>query len=364
MVEEDSPSAADNQDFSYNHPLIVTLGILGSLSVCALVMRPFLDIIAWAFAFAVTLRPISMWIKGRILNQSFASCLVVFVGLLVIAIPASWVLRVLLAASIENLGSIIRLSSSPTWLDPASAPPRLASLLIWLDQTVHFRALMENFLRIMEQRLPNIVTLTLLTILKFALILFTAFFFIRDEAAFLRYLTWLSPLPAKETAILVSRVVDTTHACLFGIVLMAILQGTLGAFIFWWLELPRPALWGVVMGFLAIVPYLGAFIVWIPTSAVLTMHGAWTDAVILILWGAIVIGLADNLLYPILVGKRLHYHSLLIFFFLLGGVILFGAAGVVLGPVVMSVTHSLLELWKGSDGRGKTSNQRGFASLC
>jgi predicted PurR-regulated permease PerM len=92
------------------------------------------------------------------------------------------------------------------------------------------------------------------------------------------------------------------------------------------------------------------------------MHGAWTDAIILIVWGAVVIGLADNFFYPVLVGKRLHYHSLLIFFFLLGGVIVFGAAGVVLGPIVLSVTHSLLTLWKRSDAGGKTPNQGGFAS--
>ena len=117
------------------------------------------------------------------------------------------------------------------------------------------------------------------------------------------------------------------------------------------------------MGLLAIVPYLGAFIIWIPTAAVLAMHGAWTDAIILSVWGGVVIGLADNFLYPVLVGKRLHYHSLLIFFFLLGGVLIFGGAGVVLGPVVLSVTHSLLGLWQQEGAAAKPHSHEALPSI-
>jgi predicted PurR-regulated permease PerM len=100
------------------------------------------------------------------------------------------------------------------------------------------------------------------------------------------------------------------------------------------------------MGLLAIVPYLGAFVIWIPAALVLAMHGKWGDAALLAVWGAVVIGLADNFLYPVLVGKRLHYHTLLIFLFLLGGVFVFGSAGIVIGPMILSVTHGLIALWQ------------------
>lgn len=349
MVESNGPSAIDRPHLPYRQSLVIALATVAFVTICALVMRPFLDVIAWALAFAVALRPVSTWLTQRIKNRSLASCIVVLLGALVIGVPASWVVRVLVNASVENIASIISQPGSTAVLDPAQAPPYLSSLLTWLEGAFHPQATFENFTKALESRLPDIVTLTLVTVVKFALVLFTAFFFVRDDVAFFRYLTWISPLSSTETAFVASRVIDTIHACLFGIVLMAILQGCLGAVIFWWLELPRPTLWGTVMGLLAIVPYLGAFIIWIPTALVLAMHGAWTEAILLSVWGGIVIGLADNLLYPVMVGKRLHYHSLVIFFFLLGGVIVFGSAGVVLGPISLSITHSLLKLWRGEE---------------
>jgi predicted PurR-regulated permease PerM len=353
VLEEDTPSTFDHPYFPYSNTLAIALVTLGFVFISAVIMRPFLNIIAWALAFTVTLHPISRWLEPKIGNRSWASCLAVLAGALVIGLPASWVIRMLLTTSIDGLQEIVSQSGSTSWLDPSLAPPQVASLLSWLDHTFHLQAVVENFIKSATQRLPNILTLTLLTITQFGLVLFTAFFFIRDRRTFFQYLVWISPLQTRETAHVASRIVDTIHACLFGIVLMAILQGALGALIFWWLELPQPALWGAVMGLLAIVPYLGAFLVWIPTAVVLAMHGAWTDAIILCVWGGIVIGLADNFLYPVLVGRRLHYHSLLVFFFLLGGVLVFGSAGVVLGPIVLSVTHSLLDLWHPKEERAK-----------
>ena len=353
MLERDTPSTINHPNLPYSQSLAIAVLTLGFVYLCAHLMRPFLTIIAWALAFAVALQPISQWLCRKIRSQSCSACLAVCFGATVIGAPATWVIHVLITASIENLPAILTESSSTTWFDPSTAPPQLAPLLSRLEQSLHLQAIIESFIQSTAQRLPNIVTLTFFTILQFALVLFTSFFFIRDNRAFFRYLIWISPLSAQESAYVAHRVIDTVHACLYGIVLMAVLQGSLGAFIFWWLELPQPVLWGLVMGLLAIVPYLGAFIVWIPTTVVLAMHGAWTAAIILSVWGGIVIGLADNFLYPILVGKRLHYHSLLIFFFLLGGVLVFGSAGVVLGPMILSVTHSLLDLWQRQAGGAK-----------
>ena len=99
---------------------------------------------------------------------------------------------------------------------------------------------------------------------------------------------------------------------------------------FWWLGLPAPILWGAVMGLLAIVPVLGAFVVWLPAAKFLAASGRWGKAVILLLWGTVVVGLIDNLLYPILVGKRLRLHTVPVFFAIVGGLAVFGAAGMIL----------------------------------
>lgn len=351
MATESVPSPTNRPYLPYSQALAVALITLGFVYLCVLIMRPFLNVLAWALAMGVALHPFSTSLRRKIRHQSLVASIAVLIGALALGLPAFWVAKVLIESSIENLSALINQSGVTTWIDPSTAPSRLIPLLEWLERSFHFQAVLENFVKSSTEYLPNILTMSLAGIVQFALVLFTTFFFVRDDKAFFQYLIWISPLTPQETTAVALRAVDTLHACLYGIVLMAILQGSLGAFIFWWLQLPQPLLWGVVMGLLAIVPYLGAFIIWIPTAVVLAMHGSWTDAIILSVWGGIVIGLADNFLYPVLVGKRLHYHPLLIFLFLLGGVIVFGASGVVLGPLVLSVTHTILAVWQ-RDGDG------------
>jgi predicted PurR-regulated permease PerM len=144
---------------------------------------------------------------------------------------------------------------------------------------------------------------------------------------------------------LYKRVGDTVHATVYGTFAIAAVQGLLGGLMFWWLGLPAPLLWGLVMGLLAIVPMLGAFVVWGPAALFLALEGNWGSALTLVLWGMLVIGTIDNLLRPIFVGNRLKLHTMLTFLSVVGGLLLFGPAGLILGPVVLTITISLLEIW-------------------
>jgi predicted PurR-regulated permease PerM len=103
------------------------------------------------------------------------------------------------------------------------------------------------------------------------------------------------------------------------------------------------------MALLAVVPMVGAFVVWIPAALFLLSEGSWGKALVLALWGMLVVGTIDNLLRPILVGNRLKLHTVLTFMSVVGGMILFGAAGLILGPVVLTVTTELLEIWSSRD---------------
>lgn len=123
------------------------------------------------------------------------------------------------------------------------------------------------------------------------------------------------------------------------------MQGTLAGLMFWWLGLPASLLWGIVMGLLAVVPVLGAFVVWIPAAAFLALDGSWEKALLLTLWGGVVVAGIDNLLYPILIGNRLKMHTVLAFISLVSGLIVFGHSGLILGPVIVTVTLLLLEIW-------------------
>jgi predicted PurR-regulated permease PerM len=133
---------------------------------------------------------------------------------------------------------------------------------------------------------------------------------------------------------------------LLGTLAVSAAQGLLGGLMFWWLGLSAPLLWGVMMALLAVVPVLGAWVVWIPAALFLALEGSWGKTLILAVWGGAVVGTIDNLLRPILVGKRLKVHTVLAFISLVGGLIVFGASGLILGPVVLTITTVLLEIWR------------------
>jgi len=182
-------------------------------------------------------------------------------------------------------------------------------------------------------------------VLNFFLVLYLLFFFLRDRQSALDSLRALSPLSRKAMNDLFTRVADTIHATIYGTLAVSAVQGLLGGLMFWWLGLAAPLLWGIVMALLAIVPVLGAFVVWVPAVLFLALKGSWGKALILMLWGTLVVGTADNLLRPVLVGKRLKLHTVLAFMSVVGGILLFGTCGFVLGPVILTVTMVLLTQW-------------------
>jgi predicted PurR-regulated permease PerM len=115
---------------------------------------------------------------------------------------------------------------------------------------------------------------------------------------------------------------------------------------FWWPGLPLPLLCGTVMGMLVAVPVVGAFAVWVPAAIYLVFEGELGKALILTFGGGVVVASIDNLLYPTLVGNRLKLHDIPALIGTLGGVVLFGAAGLVLGLATISVRPALLEILK------------------
>jgi predicted PurR-regulated permease PerM len=112
---------------------------------------------------------------------------------------------------------------------------------------------------------------------------------------------------------------------------VTLVQGILGGLMFWWLDLPAPLLWGAVMAVVAITPVFGAALIWVPAAIFLALGGSWEKALVLTAWGGIVVALIDNLLYPVLIGKDLRMHTVPVFIAIVGGLIVFGASGLVLG---------------------------------
>jgi predicted PurR-regulated permease PerM len=163
------------------------------------------------------------------------------------------------------------------------------------------------------------------------------FFILRDGKRLYAPSLDLLPLTRKKSSEIYDVVYDTVHATFIGIVLVAILQGTLLGITFWALGLPAPLLWGSVAILLCMIPFAGAPIVWVPTCLLLASQGHWVQAVILAIVGMGVIGLVDNIFKPVIIGMRVKLHPMAVALAIFGGIATMGPVGILVGPVVLSV---------------------------
>lgn len=314
--------------------------------LCYQLTVPFLPALTWALALAVLFTPMHRWIERRLKRASLAATASALVVALIVVVPATLITGRLISEAATGAEIIRAKVASGEWLHVVEAHPRIAPIGMWIEEHVDLPGTFQSVAGWLTNFGASFVRGSVMQLIGMLLTFYLLFYFLRDRSPALGSLRALSPLSGVEMDDLFARVADTILATIYGTLTVAAVQGTLGGLMFWWLGLPAPLLWGVVMGVLAIVPVLGAFVVWIPAAIFFALEGSWGKAIILTVWGGIVVGGIDNLIYPILVGNRLKMHTVLAFISVVGGLMVFGPAGLVVGPVVLTITRFLLEVWR------------------
>jgi len=172
---------------------------------------------------------------------------------------------------------------------------------------------------------------------SFFIMLYLLFFFLRDGGALSRRIKEAIPLEAEIKRNIFSKFTTVIRATVKGNIVVAMLQGALGGLMFWFLGIHAPVLWGTLMAFLSLLPAVGAAIVWIPVAIYFLATGAIWQGVLLIAYGVLVIGLVDNILRPVLVGKDTKMPDYVVLVSTIGGMSLFGLNGFVIGPVIAAM---------------------------
>lgn len=181
---------------------------------------------------------------------------------------------------------------------------------------------------------------------ELVLLLFFLFFLLRDQEAALGLLASLIPLNDGETTQFMTRLGDLVFTVFVGRLMMAGIQGALAGLAYWVLGVPGALLWAVLTAVCCLIPAFGSLLVWVPVALYLGLAATWTKALLLAIWGGVVVSNVDNVLYPIVVGRRTQLHTAAIFVSIFGGMALFGVSGLVLGPVIVASTMLLLQIWK------------------
>jgi predicted PurR-regulated permease PerM len=180
---------------------------------------------------------------------------------------------------------------------------------------------------------------------NFIVALLTLFFFLRDGAEFLNRLQRLLPMDREHQERLLSNIVDAVTAVVHGSLVVAMVQGLLAGLAYWALGVPFSVLWGVATAFGALLPFGGSTLVTVPASIYLFLQGETVRGVILLVWALGVVGMVDNILKPLVIGNRLGVPVLFLFFGIFGGLALFGAVGIILGPALFALLRALLDLY-------------------
>lgn len=168
----------------------------------------------------------------------------------------------------------------------------------------------------------------------------------KDGPLFLARLKGLLPLPNHEVEGIMERLGEVVHASVFSTFAVAIAQGVAGGLVFLVLGLPKPLLWGVVMGAASIIPLAGPPVVWVPAAIYLAFVGDYARAAALVIAGAAIVGTLDNLLRPYLIHGRIHIHNFYLFFGILGGIYVMGFTGILLGPILVSLSLTVLRIYE------------------
>lgn len=343
-MNTDKSSEWDSRD----HIRVVALTTATALGLylCYQMALPFVPALTWALALAVLFMPVHRWLESTLKHASLAASVSVLGIGLIVVVPATLVGQRLVSEAVAGADAITVMAESGEWQRALDGYPRLAPIAQRIERQIDLPGTISTIAAWLTNTIASFVRGSVMHAIGLLLTFYLLFYFLRDRRSVLLALCSLSPLSDADMDRVFSRVGDTVHATIYGTLAVAAVQGTLGGLMFWWLGLPAPALWGLVMGALAVVPVLGAFIVWIPVALFLALEGSWGDAVILAVWGTVVIGGIDNVLYPILVGNRLHVHTIPAFMAIVGGLIVFGPSGLILGPVTLTVTALLLEIWR------------------
>jgi predicted PurR-regulated permease PerM len=186
---------------------------------------------------------------------------------------------------------------------------------------------------------------TVVFVFHFFVLLYAMFFFLTDGPSLLQRVVPYVPLSEGDKRRMLDKFVSVTRATLKGTVLIGTTQGVLSGFAFWVVGIEGPIFWGTVMTVLSIVPGVGGALVWAPAAIVLALTGAVGRAAALAAFCALVVGSVDNILRPRLVGRDTEMHELVIFVSTLGGLMMFGATGFILGPVLAALFVTVWEMF-------------------
>ncbi|WP_082497735.1 AI-2E family transporter [Pseudorhodoferax sp. Leaf267] len=319
------------------------------------ILLPFYGAVFWGAVLAIVFSPLYRRLLIKTRNRpTLAALLTLLLILVLVFLPLSLITASLIqegTALFERMrqgdvsfsGYVNQIYAAlPDWLTQLLGRFGLDNLSV-LQQRLT-AALNEGGQKIATQAL-NIGQNTFDFVVSFFIMLYLLFFLLRDGAKLSRRMRDAIPLNSAYLRNLSGKFITVIRATVKGNIVVAIVQGALGGAAFWVLGIHAPVLWAVLMAFLSLLPAVGAGLVWGPVAIYLLATGATLPGIGLVVYGVLVIGLVDNVLRPLLVGKDTKMPDYLVLISTLGGMALFGLNGFVIGPLIAAMFIAVWDIF-------------------
>jgi len=343
-----SPNLAGLEDKTF------LLLIIAVTLAFAWILWPFYGSVFWGTVLAILFAPsYRRLLRSMRQRRTLAALATVTIVVLIVILPVMMITASLLQEGFSlyeriqsgevNLGRYFQqvFAALPGWL--TDLLNRFGLTNLGLSQERLSTGLMEATQFLAAQAL-NIGQNTFEFIVNLCIVLYLLFFLLRDGDDLSRRIREAMPLHAEQQRDLLNRFTTVIRATVKGNVIVAVVQGVLGGLIFWFLDVHAPVLWAVLMAILSLLPAVGSALIWLPVAIYFLVTGAIWQGVILIAFGVLVIGLVDNILRPILVGKDTKMPDYVVLISTLGGIAIFGLNGFVIGPVIAAMFMAVWDM--------------------
>jgi predicted PurR-regulated permease PerM len=313
------------------------------------ILTPFFAPLGWAAVLAIFVYPWHERLVPRYGNAR-AAALSTLVVTLLIAGPGLVILTAFVQESRAALSAVDRDAFAGQLVLLEQGWNRIRTFIPGA-QTIDLRSLIDEAISrtggFLAARVGGLLADIVVLLFELFVTLFALFFFLRDADTIMQEVRRSLPFEELRRERIIRQTRDLVYASIAVGLVIASLQGLAGGLVFALLGLGAPVFWGVMMGFLALLPFVGTWVVWVPAAIWLLATGDLVKGAVLAVLGMTIVGSIDNLVRPAILSGRAQMNGLLMFISLLGGVIVFGLLGLVLGPLVTAIVSGLFEAYAG-----------------
>lgn len=318
-------------------------------------LKPYYGALLWGATFAVIFMPVNRWLQRRLHGRANLSALLtVTLCILIVIIPVTLITGALVqegATFYQKISSgqfdLVHYFDQTMKALPQSVHDALASL--GLGDALGLKAKLSDSAmkgsKFLATQAFSVGQNTAEFLISMGIMLYLLFFLLRDGPRLGHHIKHLVPLSDSHKQHLFGKFTTVVRATVKGNIAVAATQGLLGGIMFWILGIEGALLWGVIMGFLSLLPAVGAALIWFPVALFFLLTGAAVKGSVLILFGVLVIGLVDNVMRPLLVGKDTKMPDYVILISTLGGLTVFGLNGFVIGPLIAALFMACWDLF-------------------